>query len=55
MNCLELDYDKFVESLPTDISAFGSVTLTFDIDMYKFLSQEQREYITSLGYTLATV
>lgn len=50
-----LDYDKFVESLPTDISAFGSVTLSFDSYMYNFLSKEQREYITSLGYTLATI
>ena len=50
-----LDYDKFVKSLPTDISAFGSVTLTFDGYMYDFLSKEQKEYITSLGYNLATV
>ena len=49
-----LDYDKFVKSLPTDISAFGSVTLSFDKHT-NFLSQEQREYITSLGYTLATI
>ena len=49
-----LDYDKFIKSLPTDISAFGSVTLSFDIKMVP-LSQEQKEYITSLGYTLARI
>ena len=48
-----LDYDKFVKSLPTDISAFGSVTLSFDKHMVP-LSQEQKEYITSLGYILVT-
>ena len=49
-----LDYDKFVESLPTDISAFGSVTLSFDKHT-NFLSQEQKEYITSLGYIITDV
>lgn len=48
-----LDYDKFIKSLPTDISAFKSVTLSFDKNM-DFLSQEQKEYITSLGYILVT-
>ena len=49
-----LDYDKFVKSLPTDISAFGSVTLSFDTHMVA-LSQEQKEYITSLGYIITYV
>ena len=49
-----LDYDKFVESLPTDISAFKSVTLSFDRNM-DFLSQEQKEYITSLGYIITNI
>ena len=49
-----LDYDKFIKSLPTDISAFGSVTLTFDTHMVP-LSQEQKEYITSLGYIITYV
>ena len=49
-----LDYDKFVKSLPTDISAFGSVTLSFDTHMVA-LSQEQKEYITSLGYIITSV
>ena len=49
-----LDYDKFIKSLPTDISAFGSVTLSFDSKMVP-LSQEQKEYITSLGYIITSV
>ena len=49
-----LDYDKFIKSLPTDISAFGSVTLSFDTNMVA-LSQEQKEYITSLGYIITYV
>ena len=49
-----LDYDKFVKSLPTDISAFGSVTLSFDTHMVP-LSQEQKEYITSLGYIITNI
>ena len=49
-----LDYDKFVKSLPTDISAFGSVTLSFDMKMVP-LSQEQKEYITSLGYIITSI
>ena len=49
-----LDYDKFVKSLPTDISAFGSVTLSFDTNMVP-LSQDQKEYITSLGYMITSV
>ena len=49
-----LDYDKFVKSLPTDISAFGSVTLSFDSMMVP-LSKEQKEYITSLGYIITSV
>ena len=49
-----LDYDKFVKSLPTDISAFGSVTLSFDSKMVP-LSQEQKEYITSLGYIITSI
>ena len=49
-----LDYDKFVKSLPTDISAFKSVTLSFDSHMVP-LSQEQKEYITSLGYIITSV
>ena len=53
LNC-NLDYDKFIKSLPTDISAFGSVTLSFDSKMVS-LSQEQKEYITSLGYIFATI
>ena len=53
LNC-NLDYDKFIKSLPTDISAFGSVTLSFDTNMVP-LSQEQKEYITSLGYIITSV
>ena len=49
-----LDYDKFIKSLPTDISAFGSVTLSFDSHMVA-LSQEQKEYITSLGYIITSI
>ena len=49
-----LDYDKFIKSLPTDISAFGSVTLSFDTHMVP-LSQEQKEYITSLGYIITSI
>lgn len=49
-----LDYDKFIKSLPTDISAFKSVTLAFDTHMVP-LSQEQKEYITSLGYIITYV
>ena len=49
-----LDYDKFIKSLPTDISAFGSVTLSFDTHMVA-LSQEQKEYITSLGYIITHI
>ena len=49
-----LDYDKFIKSLPTDISAFGSVTLSFDTNMVP-LSKEQKEYITSLGYIITSV
>ena len=49
-----LDYDKFIKSLPTDISAFKSVTLSFDTHMVA-LSQEQKEYITSLGYIITYV
>lgn len=49
-----LDYDKFVKSLPTDISAFKSVTLSFDVHMVA-LSQEQKEYITSLGYIITSI
>ena len=49
-----LDYNKFIKSLPTDISAFGSVTLSFDTHMVA-LSQEQKEYITSLGYIITYV
>ena len=49
-----LDYDKFIKSLPTDISAFGSVTLSFDTYMVP-LSKEQKEYITSLGYIITNV
>ena len=48
-----LDYDKFVKSLPTDISAFKSVTLSFDRNMVP-LSQEQKEYITNLGYIITS-
>ena len=49
-----LDYDKFIKSLPTDISAFGSVTLSFDTHMVP-LSKEQKEYITSLGYIITSI
>lgn len=49
-----LDYDKFIKSLPTDISAFKSVTLSFDTNMVP-LSKEQKEYITSLGYIITSV
>ena len=49
-----LDYDKFIKSLPTDISAFGSVTLSFDSNMVP-LSKEQKEYITSLGYIITSI
>ena len=49
-----LNYDKFIKSLPTDISAFGSVTLSFDSKMVP-LSQEQKEYITSLGYIITSI
>ena len=49
-----LDYDKFIKSLPTDISAFGSVTLSFDRHMVP-LSKEQKEYITSLGYIITSI
>ena len=49
-----LDYDKFIKSLPTDISAFKSVTLSFDSNMVP-LSKEQKEYITSLGYIITSI